>query len=648
MNHSDIRTVVLKELKDISRDNLYVAFILLGAILTYPATLIAFVDIYSMHAKSDKAHITHVTLAGDSQLVRKALKESQSIALGEVPMSDDISTLTRGSADILIEVPKGFDQQIADGKQPRIVAVYNEMKNFFPDKARVDAALDHLQEVMREQRLIKFGVSEAATKEMRFKVVDGSTASQRSDELLAWTFPMALIAIIAVATLSPALDLITAERERCSLEPLLVSAVSRRDLVFGKLCSLIVVGSIACFLAIVSTVCIIDLLPANIRNFSGSFILSVSPIEAALCLPVLLPIVILLSASALSMAAYARNFQQGIAYATPYILITLFLSATALVPLAHLPFAVYFVPVANAAVCIRAFFTHEFSWAGFITTLLTSTACAWLMSRLAVDLLSREETLFYVQVAPKRRRDFGYPIAALFVVSFLLMFYTGQLTTLISVVGGIVFIQICVVLLPSLGLLKWLRQPFRETLSWNKPSLKMLIGAPLLAPGLVLLGGGLEYLQNFILPTPQIFEKMFTDMIIPKGQPLWITLLTVAALPGFCEEIMFRGVILGLLRKKWPAVRSCAIVAVMFGFFHLSGFRLVPTAILGFILGLLVVRSKSIFPSMLLHAFNNGISVLIVALSLKVESPPIIIAAVASTLLGAWLILSPQTMPKKS
>jgi membrane protease YdiL (CAAX protease family) len=265
------------------------------------------------------------------------------------------------------------------------------------------------------------------------------------------------------------------------------------------------------------------------------------------------------------------------------------------------------------------------------------------MLRLSINLLSREETLFFVQTAPKHRKDFGYPIAALFVVAFLLMFYVGQLSTIINLFWGILVIQVCVVLLPSLGLLRWLRQPIRETLSWNKAPLRMLIGAPLMAPGLVLLGGGLEYLQSFILPMPDVFEKMFTDMIIPKDQPVWLTLLAVGVAPGICEETMFRGVILGLLRKKWPAMLSCVIVAVLFGLFHMSSYRLVPTALLGFILGVLVVRSKSIFPSMLLHAFNNGISVLIVALSLKVEtSPGLIVAAVISTLIGSWLVFAPD------
>jgi sodium transport system permease protein len=642
MNYSDIRTVALKELVDIFRDKLYVAFLLIGAIASYPSMLLGGVEIYNFHQKSEAAHVTQIMLAGKSQLFSDALENNKTFALND-PATYNSTPHRKNNLDILIEVPKDFDQSVAENKQPAVVVVYNEMKDFFVDKSRVEELIDHLQQSIRQAGLKKYAVSDAAGNELKFDLVNIATSQQRSDEFLAWTFPMTLIAIVAIATLSPALDLITAERERFSLEPLLLAAVARKDLIIGKLCALIAIGTLACLLTIISTVCIIDLLPESMRDFAGSFILTVSPLKCALCLPVLAPVIILFAASSLTMSAYARNFQQGIAYATPYILTAFLLSGTALVPLKHLPFAIYLLPVANAAVCIRAFFTHEFNLAGFVTTLVTSAACAWLMLRLSINLLSREETLFFVQTAPKHRKDFGYPIAALFVVAFLLMFYVGQLSTIINLFWGILVIQVCVVLLPSLGLLRWLRQPIRETLSWNKAPLRMLIGAPLMAPGLVLLGGGLEYLQSFILPMPDVFEKMFTDMIIPKDQPVWLTLLAVGVAPGICEETMFRGVILGLLRKKWPAMLSCVIVAVLFGLFHMSSYRLVPTALLGFILGVLVVRSKSIFPSMLLHAFNNGISVLIVALSLKVEtSPGLIVAAVISTLIGSWLVFAPD------
>src|SRR5437870_3950123 len=78
----------------------------------------------------------------------------------------------------------------------------------------------------------------------------------------------------------------------------------------------------------------------------------------------------------------------------------------------------------------------------------------------------------------------------------------------------------------------------------------------------------------------------------------------LAFLPAICEETLFRGV---MLRALLPAGRLPALLftSLAFGAFHFSLYKLLPTATLGLLLGLLAVRSGSIIPSMLAHALNN-------------------------------------------
>jgi membrane protease YdiL (CAAX protease family) len=49
-------------------------------------------------------------------------------------------------------------------------------------------------------------------------------------------------------------------------------------------------------------------------------------------------------------------------------------------------------------------------------------------------------------------------------------------------------------------------------------------------------------------------------------------------------------------------------VGVIFGIFHVSLFRIAPTAWLGFILTWVVLFGGSIYPAMLWHALNNAIA----------------------------------------
>jgi sodium transport system permease protein len=49
------------------------------------------------------------------------------------------------------------------------------------------------------------------------------------------------------------------------------------------------------------------------------------------------------------------------------------------------------------------------------------------------------------------------------------------------------------------------------------------------------------------------------------------------------------------------------VVGVIFGFFHVSLFRILPTALLGFLLTYVVLFSGSIYPAMLWHTLNNAL-----------------------------------------
>ena len=96
--------------------------------------------------------------------------------------------------------------------------------------------------------------------------------------------------------------------------------------------------------------------------------------------------------------------------------------------------------------------------------------------------------------------------------------------------------------------------------------------------------------------------------------PVLLALFLVALTPAVCEELAFRGGFLGCLRgmkSKWAGI---LIVAAVFGMFHGSVWRFIPTAILGISLGYLLVETDNLFYSMLFHFVNNAVPVLLLGL----------------------------------
>ena len=93
---------------------------------------------------------------------------------------------------------------------------------------------------------------------------------------------------------------------------------------------------------------------------------------------------------------------------------------------------------------------------------------------------------------------------------------------------------------------------------------------------------------------------------------LGTSIVIFALIPAICEEFAFRGFILSGLEHQHRTRSAILLSALMFGFLHvlLSLFQqLFNATLLGIVLGLLAVRSRSILPGIVFHFINNALAV---------------------------------------
>jgi sodium transport system permease protein len=93
--------------------------------------------------------------------------------------------------------------------------------------------------------------------------------------------------------------------------------------------------------------------------------------------------------------------------------------------------------------------------------------------------------------------------------------------------------------------------------------------------------------------------------------PLWQAILVMALAPAICEELAFRGFILSGLRRlggNWPAI---ALSSALFGLAHGVIQQSASAALLGLVLGYVVVRGGSLWPAIALHFAHNSLTVML-------------------------------------
>lgn len=149
----------------------------------------------------------------------------------------------------------------------------------------------------------------------------------------------------------------------------------------------------------------------------------------------------------------------------------------------------------------------------------------------------------------------------------------------------------------------------------------------------------LNYLLQFIGDVP--VQSIPTPSSLPE---FLLSTLIIAVLPGVCEELMHRGLLLKAYERR-GSYKAIVFSAIFFGLFHFDLTNLLGPVFLGLIIGYYVVRTNSIFAGMLAHFMNNVIAITVHYLAREPARNPLYISRgelleVVALGIGSLLIIS--------
>ncbi len=150
------------------------------------------------------------------------------------------------------------------------------------------------------------------------------------------------------------------------------------------------------------------------------------------------------------------------------------------------------------------------------------------------------------------------------------------------------------------------------------PWIYFLAGIAFLMVSYPLVSKSMEINQSMDLPNWMSDMENQTEVILkniltmPTILALMANLIVIAILPGIGEELIFRGIIQKelLTHIKSPYV-AILLSSIIFSALHFQFEGFIPRFMLGMVLGLLFYWTGSLWVSMAVHAFNNGMQVLI-------------------------------------
>ena len=166
----------------------------------------------------------------------------------------------------------------------------------------------------------------------------------------------------------------------------------------------------------------------------------------------------------------------------------------------------------------------------------------------------------------------------------------------------------------AVGTVALFREDVRRAFPFHRPTLAKTVGTVLVWIGTLLITMIPTSILLYVFPE-QMSGATESVSELSGGLPFALAVLLICVTPAIFEEMAFRGGLFSCFRgfkNPWPAI---LISAVVFGAFHGSFWRFVPTAMLGIAMGYLLAETDNMFYNMLFHLINNALPMLLLQLT---------------------------------
>ena len=242
-----------------------------------------------------------------------------------------------------------------------------------------------------EGRLEESGESLDLLNTVTLQLEDTASEKEKGGTILGYLLPMFLVIFAIIGGMYTAIDVSAGEKERKTLEPLLMTPSSRTEIVSGKFLAVATVSIVT----IIISVAAIYISAAFITTTEESARIAVDVKAVLIMLPVALLLAAMFAALLLAVSIYARSFKEAQNYITPlYIAAILPVIVANTVSNLGDNLALFVIPGFNAVVLFRELLVGDYALSHILITVASMIFFTWLSIRYAVRIYSRDEVLF--------------------------------------------------------------------------------------------------------------------------------------------------------------------------------------------------------------------------------------------------------------
>ena len=306
-----IGIVFSKEVRDNLRDRRSL-FSALASSLIGPAILLAMIVILGKTLFKDIQDTTlQLPLVGaENAPVLVQFLEQNGVAV-QPAVNDPEAAVRNGDLQVALVIPKGYEEDFSQGRPATVRIIFDSSRqSALAVQERVRNLLDSYNGQIAAMRLLARGLDPVVVSPLAIERVDVATPQSQAVIFLNM-MPYFVVLVVFVGGMYVIIDATAGERERGSLEPLLINPVPRWELVLGKLFASIPFAVFSVFMTLLAFALSFNGFP--IEDYVG-FQLTLDVLALAGIFLIALPMILLASALQMIIATFTRSFKEAQTY----------------------------------------------------------------------------------------------------------------------------------------------------------------------------------------------------------------------------------------------------------------------------------------------------------------------------------------------
>lgn len=395
MSWKNIKLIFIKELVGTIRDKRTIIAMIIIPLIFYPL-LFTGISYFNRIGSIKSEEATSKIMIYGAEFAPQLVKYLQDHEKIEVLTIEDNSPakLQNGHIQAVLVVPPDFKYKIEQREPGKLILKYDttEAKSRIA-KQRINQVIEKYKGEMLLQRLSRLDLKKEFLTPLILQEENIATAEKMTGSVLAVLLPYLIIILIFAGAMHTAVDITAGEKERGTIATLLVSQISRLEIVLGKCFAVMLISF---------TSMVLGLVGLTLAFLSGSSIaggvegvqFGISINTIFLLFLVLFPLVGLASAVLVMVGIFARNIREASNYITPIYMLTVLLGIISISQGMELTGKMFLIPVLNSSFVFKELLMGKIYWNHIITTFSANMVIAGLALFGATRLFNKEEVLF--------------------------------------------------------------------------------------------------------------------------------------------------------------------------------------------------------------------------------------------------------------